>query len=104
MRRAVSFLVYLNEGWKSTDGGALRIYGSRENEQERHVDVQPEAGTLVMFRSDTVAHEVLTTHRRRQCIVGWFLITRERRRSGSHGSMDQIGQPTARGLGTMTRV
>ena len=35
-------------------------------------DVEPEGGTLVCFYSDSVEHEVLVTHRERQCVVGWL--------------------------------
>ena len=35
-------------------------------------DVEPEGGTLVCFYSDAVEHEVLVTHRERQCVVGWL--------------------------------
>ena len=35
-------------------------------------DVPPEAGTLVLMRSDAVEHEVLETAAPRHCVVGWF--------------------------------
>lgn len=36
------------------------------------VDVPPAAGTMVIFKSDTVPHEVLPTTQKRVAIVGWF--------------------------------
>jgi Rps23 Pro-64 3,4-dihydroxylase Tpa1-like proline 4-hydroxylase len=36
------------------------------------MDVSPRAGTLVVFKSATVSHEVLATNQRRMCVVGWF--------------------------------
>jgi hypothetical protein len=65
------------------DGGALRIHGnacsfaadmqlSTEKSSENWCDIVPEAGTLVLFDSATVEHEVMPTFRDRLCIVGWF--------------------------------
>ena len=67
-------LLYLNSPWDRAWGGELRVYepSPAEEAEERHVDVVPEGGTLVLMRSDRVPHEVRTTHRPRQCIVGWF--------------------------------
>ena len=46
---------------------------------ESSVDVFPEGGTLVLLRSPLVPHEVITTHRQRQCVVAWFRTMRSRR-------------------------
>ena len=75
--RELSFLLYLDAGWKEEWGGALRIYrrDSRlwpDDRSEPHVDVMPEAGTLVVMRSSQVEHEVLETLRPRHAAVGWF--------------------------------
>ena len=32
----------------------------------------PQAGTLVVFKSDTVPHEVRHTSAKRMCIIGWL--------------------------------
>lgn len=66
--RIVSFVLYLNPDWGAEDGGELMIY--REGEDD--VQVIPEAGKLVVFKSD-LEHEVLTAHRSRYSITGWFL-------------------------------
>jgi hypothetical protein len=77
--RQYSFLLYLNEDWKPADGGKLRLHrdtGGDElppGELPNFVDVPPTAGLLVVFRSDLVPHEVLTTHKERSALVGWFL-------------------------------
>jgi hypothetical protein len=83
-----------------TDGGALRVYGktpaavactgntilcSREKAERDadddledseschyYADITPTAGSLVIFDSATVLHEVRTTHRPRAAVVGWF--------------------------------
>lgn len=69
-RRAISFICYLNDAdWAERDGGALRIHGSPAGAA---VDILPEGGSLVLFDSLAVEHEVLPTNRDRTCLVGWF--------------------------------
>jgi predicted 2-oxoglutarate/Fe(II)-dependent dioxygenase YbiX len=94
-QRSVSFLLYLGSGdaagdeveedpWDcARDGGALRIHGpaayatgqpvtlSLSGDPQVYADVTPQAGTLVVFDSATVPHEVLVTQRSRICVVGW---------------------------------
>ncbi len=65
--RVISFVLYLNPNWESHWGGQLRMYLP-----EGHVDVQPVAGTLVLFRSETVYHEVLPSSAYRYTLTGWF--------------------------------
>lgn len=67
--RMISMLIYLNENWKPGDGGELKIY--QENEED--ILVEPLARRLVMFKSDSVAHEVMLTHTRRKSLTGWLL-------------------------------
>jgi len=59
--RMVSLVLYLNEGWRRADGGALRLHlaGGAMH------DVAPTAGTLVAFASDRFEHEVLPSLRPR---------------------------------------
>ena len=74
-RRAVSFICYLNEpGWSSSDGGALRVHrgGDSADDEGGVADFLPESGSLVLFDSLAVEHEVLPTHRERTCLIGWF--------------------------------
>ena len=89
-RRKVSLLLYLNdETWDVTkDGGVLRAYlpqsktGKKRkrntdglDEQRGSIqDITPTGGTLVLFDSASVEHEVLPTHRERWAVVGWFLL------------------------------
>lgn len=76
--RAWSYLLYLNEDWCPADGGCLRIFTDGGLEQApagappSFVDVEPRGGTLVVFRSDAVPHEVLETTTKRMALVGWF--------------------------------
>jgi SM-20-related protein len=65
--RVVSCVLYLNDDWKPSDGGALRVYcdsGARE--------LMPAGGTLVCFLSERFEHEVLPATRERLSIAGWF--------------------------------
>ena len=77
--RQYSFLLYLSSDWEPTHGGALRLHrdsGGDElpaGELPNFVDVPPRQGTLVVFRSDLVPHEVLLTQHERSAVVGWFL-------------------------------
>jgi SM-20-related protein len=61
-------ICYLNENWKAEEGGQLRIY-----EETNQIDVLPEAGRLVCFRSDKLEHEVLPASRARLSLTGWIL-------------------------------
>nr|WP_298169711.1 2OG-Fe(II) oxygenase [uncultured Pseudomonas sp.] len=67
-RRAVSAVFYLNPDWRAEQGGALRLYLA---DGSTH-DVLPEAGTLVVFLSADLPHEVLPATRERLSLTGWF--------------------------------
>jgi len=79
--RKYSFLLFLNSDWKPDDGGRLRIHCDGYLEGDvlppdilpNYREIEPKAGTLVIFRSDAIPHEVLDTHAQRRGIVGWFL-------------------------------
>lgn len=66
--RRLSVICYLNENWKAEEGGQLRVYG-----ETNQIDVLPEAGRLVWFRSDKLEHEVLPATRPRLSLTGWIL-------------------------------
>merc|ERR1712157_344952 len=53
--RVLTAVYYLNRKWKPKYGGALRI----KPETEHQIDIWPEQDTLVIFRADTIVHEVL---------------------------------------------
>jgi SM-20-related protein len=67
--RMISVIVYLNKGWKDGDGGELRIHP----EGQVAIDIAPLENRCVMFRSDTLFHEVLTSNTSRKSITGWML-------------------------------
>jgi SM-20-related protein len=66
--RTLTCILYLNHNWNIVDGGQLRLY----LDQEKHIDVLPQGGTLVTFLSDRFWHEVLPASRERMSITGWF--------------------------------
>ena len=78
-RRAISIVLYLNHQWRRQDGGALRLWTTpapgREAPSSKtpYVEVLPEAGTLVAFRSADFWHEVRRARRPRLSLTGWFL-------------------------------
>lgn len=65
--RIFSVILYLNQDWKTEDGGQLRIH-----ENDGFYDIEPRMGRLVCFRSELVEHEVLITNRPRFSITGWL--------------------------------
>mgnify|MGYP006151297747 CR=1 FL=1 len=100
VRRSISMLLYLTpDDWCDDDGGQLRIHVASPSPgacarihrlrprldgsirvddllSEVALDILPAAGTLVLFNSATVPHEVLHTLRQRSVVVGWLLEAR----------------------------
>ena len=76
--RSYSLLLYLNEDWTEEDGGQLRIHLDSggdflpPGEEPKYIDVEPRGGTLVLFKSDQIPHEVLDTKAERVAVVGWY--------------------------------
>jgi SM-20-related protein len=69
--RVLSTVFYLNPQWGSADGGELLIYSG---DGQVEASVKPTMGTLVVFLSETVPHEVLPAARLRHSIAGWFRV------------------------------
>lgn len=65
--RQYSMIIYLNEGWQKSDGGALCIYPSGEAKS-----IYPHNKKAVLFKSNELEHEVLITNRPRMSITGWL--------------------------------
>lgn len=70
--RVVSLVTYLNDGWQPDQGGELVLY-PKDSEAIR---VTPETGTLVLFLSEVLPHEVLPASRIRFGVAGWFRVDR----------------------------
>lgn len=66
--RMISSTLYLNEEWRAGDGGELRLLDPAEGA----VEIAPERGRLVVFRSDTIWHEVRPGRQARFSLTGWF--------------------------------
>ncbi len=71
--RRVSLVTYLNRGWLPDQGGELVMYGA-EHALASQLKITPELGTMVLFLSQDIPHEVLTASRDRYSVAGWFRI------------------------------
>ena len=69
--RLVTCILYLNEDWQESDGGALRIWIDPDDPTKVE-DILPCGGTLVVFLSDRFWHEVRPALRNRLSVTGWF--------------------------------
>jgi SM-20-related protein len=67
--RLITFLLYLNENWVSSDEGQLRIY----SDGGIHRDIAPINNRCLLFKSDKILHEVLPTTSKRRSLTGWLL-------------------------------
>lgn len=70
--RVLSVVAYFNPGWLPEDGGELALY--QEAEVEPFLRVTPAFGTLVVFLSEEVPHEVRPANRHRYSIAGWYRV------------------------------
>ena len=77
--RVLSVVAYLNDEWEPDAGGELVLYP----EGSPTLKVAPTRGTLVVFLSEDIPHEVLTSQRDRFSIAGWFRVN-----SSSQGRVD----------------
>jgi len=71
--RVLSTVFYLNPQWQEEDGGELLMY-KNETSQAVLQRITPKMGTLLIFLSGQFPHEVLTAHRNRYSIAGWFRV------------------------------
>ena len=65
--RKLSLICYLNPDWMETEGGQLRIHL-----KDGPMDIFPNSGKLVCFRSELIEHEVLPATRERYSLTGWL--------------------------------
>ena len=69
--RLVSTVCYLNDDWREKDGGMLTLFDRHDH--SRVVDVVlPEEGSIAVFLSEDIPHEVTPANRTRRSIAGWF--------------------------------
>lgn len=65
--RVLSLVLYLNDDWPEGAGGELRLHlpdGAR--------DIAPRMGTMVLFLSAEIEHEVLPATQPRYSVAAWF--------------------------------
>lgn len=67
--RVVSLVCYLNEHWLDGDGGELVLHT-----EDGPVTVEPRHGTVVLFLSEEIPHEVTAARRDRWSVAGWFRV------------------------------
>ena len=65
----MSVVLFFNDHWVDGHGGELVIV---DPVTKQNVIVEPKAGTLVLFKSDCVEHEVLPTQAQRLSFAGWY--------------------------------
>ena len=68
--RKISLVLFLNEFWKVADEGELKLYIGPESQEE--ILISPHLGTLVVFLSNEIPHEVLPTNIIRNSIAAWY--------------------------------
>jgi SM-20-related protein len=67
-KRILSFVIYLNEFWKTEDGGQITGYDNLNNEIFK---LEPEIGNMIIFFSD-LEHEVISSKKDRFALAGWI--------------------------------
>ncbi|WP_308365409.1 MULTISPECIES: 2OG-Fe(II) oxygenase [unclassified Microbulbifer] len=72
--RVVSTVLYLTPNWQPQDGGELVIYPPEGSGEEPLIRVAPRFGQMAIFLSEEFPHEVLTVHRPRYSVTGWFRV------------------------------
>ena len=84
-------ILYLNGEWQPADGGTLRIYGPAVSDHpeareaapeggrpaERYVEIEPRRGTLALFWSHRVEHEVMPARTPRFALSLWMCVAPE---------------------------
>lgn len=70
--RVLSVVAYFNPDWLPQDGGELVMYESTGTQSL--LSVAPTLGTLVVFLSEDIPHEVKPACRDRFSIAGWYRV------------------------------
>jgi SM-20-related protein len=67
--RVLSLVLYVNESWQSAWGGQLKLYDAAD---QPLATIEPQGGTLVLFRSEQFPHEVVPAAQPRMSVAAWF--------------------------------
>jgi SM-20-related protein len=70
--RLISAVMYLNQDWRPEQGGEFVMHENGLEAGAELFSVLPCGGTLVLFMSADMPHEVLPALRERWSIAGWF--------------------------------
>ena len=70
--RIVTIILYLNNDWKTGDGGELKLWTSPEGRDGVFEMIEPRMGTMVCFMAGEFWHEVMPANKQRMSITGWF--------------------------------
>lgn len=70
LNRRVSLVCFLNPHWQLEDKGELVLYTGDSNATA--ITVAPKLGTIAVFLSQEIPHEVLPTKTTRYSIAGWY--------------------------------
>jgi len=80
-KRGLTAIIYLNDApYAAKNGGALSLYPTADDAEtvptddteSTKIDVYPEGGTLVLFDSRRILHQVQPTHTKRVAITLWI--------------------------------
>ena len=85
--RVCTAILYLNGEWQPEHGGTLRVY---HGTGERYVEVEPRRGTLAIFWSHRVPHEVMPSSAARFAISVWMCVDPKRQQDGWLGSRSHL--------------
>ncbi|MET1254175.1 2OG-Fe(II) oxygenase [Aliikangiella maris] len=66
--RLLTVVTYLNEDWQADDGGELVLYPKTQPP----IYVPPQSGTIAIFLSEEMLHEVRPTYQSRYSVTCWF--------------------------------
>ncbi|KNC78176.1 hypothetical protein SARC_09383 [Sphaeroforma arctica JP610] len=69
-QRRVTIICYLNSEWKEADGGHLRIYKPPMTGGDQ-VEIEPQAGRVIVFLSGAIDHEVMPSYAERLALTAW---------------------------------
>lgn len=67
-RRAVTFILYINQNWLPEHGGQLALHLTDGIKL-----IEPVAGSMICFLSEEILHEVVPTECERMALTGWYV-------------------------------
>ena len=77
-------IVYANSGWVAEAGGELHMLDERAREWR---SVQPIAGRVVIFHSESILHRVQPSYARRFALTAWWYVDDRRGECSRTGQM-----------------